>query len=205
MIRITLSILAVATIALAGCAGEKQQPLPSEARLLVACDSLTQQFMGELKGELMSALSSGSAAEAISVCKVTAPEVAAKYSETPGWEIKRVSTKTRNPGNKPSKEEAALLARLSGDDARGDVFQWVHNESGDSTFYYVKAIRLQQPCLMCHGDKAYFEPELVQTLETEYPEDQATGFQVGDLRGAFVVKVDYPEGAVALMRPAETY
>ncbi|MGM0774574.1 MAG: c-type heme family protein, partial [Pseudomonadota bacterium] len=39
--------------------------------------------------------------------------------------------------------------------------------------------------LGCHGKS--IDPEVKAKLDELYPEDQATGFSEGDLRGAFVV------------------
>jgi hypothetical protein len=40
-------------------------------------------------------------------------------------------------------------------------------------------------CLGCHGKN--IAPEVQAKLDELYPEDQATGFSEGDLRGAFVI------------------
>ena len=53
------------------------------------------------------------------------------------------------------------------------------------------AIVTQPPCLVCHGDNIA-EP-VRQALREQYPADAATGFAVGELRGAVVV--DWPGGA----------
>jgi hypothetical protein len=38
-----------------------------------------------------------------------------------------------------------------------------------------------------HGDPDTFAPEVSQALQKLYPDDAATGFEIGDLRGAFRV------------------
>ena len=54
---------------------------------------------------------------------------------------------------------------------------------------YVEPIVTQPLCLTCHGDVQ--DPALAARIKDEYPEDEATGFQPGDLRGVFWVT--YPE------------
>ena len=49
----------------------------------------------------------------------------------------------------------------------------------------MKAIPTGAVCLNCHGTK--IAPEVSQALAGLYPEDRATGFNEGDIRGAFVV------------------
>ena len=48
----------------------------------------------------------------------------------------------------------------------------------------------QKLCLGCHGKS--IAPEVKAKLAELYPEDKATGFSEGDLRGAFVVTRDVP-------------
>jgi hypothetical protein len=49
----------------------------------------------------------------------------------------------------------------------------------------MKAIPTGDVCLLCHG--AQLAPGVSQVLTELYPEDKATGFSMGDIRGAFVV------------------
>jgi hypothetical protein len=44
----------------------------------------------------------------------------------------------------------------------------------------------KQVCLKCHGDISK-NPKLAQKIATIYPNDKATGYKMGDLRGAIVV------------------
>jgi hypothetical protein len=41
-------------------------------------------------------------------------------------------------------------------------------------------------CLVCHGET--LAPEIAAQIAAQYPEDQATGFADGDLRGVFWVE-----------------
>jgi hypothetical protein len=49
----------------------------------------------------------------------------------------------------------------------------------------MKAIPTGEVCLKCHGTQ--IAPEVSQVLASLYPEDRATGYKEGDIRGAFVV------------------
>jgi hypothetical protein len=44
-------------------------------------------------------------------------------------------------------------------------------------------------CLTCHGEKAKIPPAVRAVLAREYPDDHATGFSVGDVRGAVSVRI----------------
>ena len=52
---------------------------------------------------------------------------------------------------------------------------------------------LKVQCLACHGLKEQISPEVQAQLDRLYPEDQATGFNEGDLRGWFWVNVPTPK------------
>ena len=50
-------------------------------------------------------------------------------------------------------------------------------------------IRLQPQCTMCHGPAAAIADEVRAEIAASYPDDRATGFATGDLRGWFWVEV----------------
>jgi len=56
---------------------------------------------------------------------------------------------------------------------------------GGKEYRFMKAIPTGGVCLACHGTQ--LSPEISQTLADLYPNDLATGFSEGDIRGAFVV------------------
>ena len=49
----------------------------------------------------------------------------------------------------------------------------------------MKAIPAGAVCLTCHGND--IDPELKAQIDAFYPEDRATGFKLGALRGAFTI------------------
>jgi cytochrome c551/c552 len=57
-------------------------------------------------------------------------------------------------------------------------------EEGDRRYlHYMKAIPTQEVCLACHGSNVK-EP-VREAIAKQYPADAATGFEKGELRGAF--------------------
>jgi len=53
---------------------------------------------------------------------------------------------------------------------------------------YAEPIIVQPLCLTCHGDVQ--DPALLERIKADYPEDRATGFEAGELRGVFWI--EYP-------------
>ena len=63
---------------------------------------------------------------------------------------------------------------------------------GSYQLQYLRPLLVQRACLACHGDPATFSPEVRAVLARRYPQDRATGYAVGDLRGAVSVRVPLP-------------
>lgn len=143
-----------------------------------------------LKSELMAAMTAGGPLQAIDVCHARAPAIAKEISEQQGLEVSRVSQRNRNAGNAPAAWQATVLedfqARLeSGEDPGSLTWQELAETQSGREFRFMKAIPTQPLCLACHG-KA-IAPPVTEKLAELYPGDKATGFEEGDLRGAFVV------------------
>jgi hypothetical protein len=49
----------------------------------------------------------------------------------------------------------------------------------------IDPIRVEAPCVACHGPKETIAPAVRDVLAAKYPADEATGYSAGDLRGAF--------------------
>ena len=154
-----------------------------------------KSFAGALQKKLKSAMTDGGPTAAIEVCNIAAPEIAQTASAARGWSVGRTSLKLRNPDNAPDAWELAVLRNFEARKAAGeDPGMLDHAEvvSGDGqrTFHYMKAIGTQPVCTVCHGTS--IAPEVVARLDALYPEDQARGFEVGDIRGAFTISQPVP-------------
>lgn len=149
---------------------------------------LTQQFGVQLKSVLMAAMTNGGPVKALSVCQVNAPEIARQTGAAAGWTVARTALRTRNPANRPDAWEQAVLEDWTRQIAAGTPVERLRKsevvqQNGQPVYRYLQAIPTAEPCLKCHGSA--LAPELKAALSTQYPQDQATGFKTGDLRGAF--------------------
>jgi hypothetical protein len=139
-----------------------------------------------LKGRLSEVLSAEGPAAAISVCSQEAPQIAAQTSETYGLNIRRTSHRLRNADNSPPAWALPLVA---------DRVAEPTYLTQDGKLAALLPIRIQAPCLMCHGPEEMIPPAVKAALAEHYPKDQATGFAEGDLRGWFSVEVPAPGDA----------
>ena len=145
-----------------------------------------QTFAGALKSTLKSAMTSGGATAGIRVCNTQAKAIAGSLS-TDGWIVSRTSLKPRNPSNSATPWEKAVLGRFEQQKSAGNsIAELVLIEQDEHRFRMIKAIPTGELCLACHGKT--IAPELQKTLTNMYPNDLATGFSVGDIRGAFVIE-----------------
>ena len=152
----------------------------------------TMTFQKALKKELMSAMQSGGPKQAVEVCHSRAPEIAKDIGKQTGWEIGRTSLKTRNDKNKPSDSEREVLEEFEQRKDKGEPIaklEWWQEK--ENVIAYMKAIPMKGMCASCHGGNV--SPALKEHIDQFYPHDMATGFEVGDIRGAFTLK-KYLEG-----------
>ncbi|PKO37382.1 MAG: hypothetical protein CVU33_13430 [Betaproteobacteria bacterium HGW-Betaproteobacteria-6] len=133
-------------------------------------------------------------AGAIPVCKEQAPElIKAKRQET-GWDIRRVSLKTRNAERAtPDLWEVRQLADFNIRAANGEKIDTLEKSEvvsidGKPVFRYMKALPVGDVCLKCHGPADGLDAGLKAKLAESYPHDQATGYSKGQIRGALTVK-----------------
>ena len=149
-----------------------------------------KQLGGTLKGELKAAMKQGGPTEAIKVCNTVAPAIAADISKKNGFDVARTSLKPRNAGNAPDAWETKVLQSFEDRKAAGEnpgkmEFSEVVDMDGKKTFRYMKAIPTGKVCLNCHGTE--IKPGVIKQINALYPEDKATGFKEGDIRGAFTI------------------
>lgn len=146
---------------------------------------IVQTFAGMLKPKLKSAIQSGGLVHAIEICSVEAPQIAASLSEQTGWRIKRVSLKARNKSTAmPDVFEQMVLAQFNERQKNGEsASNMIFSDVVDGEFRFMKAQGVQGLCLNCHGES--LQPEVKEALAERYPEDTATGYSLGEIRGAF--------------------
>ncbi len=146
---------------------------------------VAQQYMKTLKGTLMQAMQNGGPVKAIGVCREQAGSIARQIEAETGWKVGRTSLKLRNPHNAPDPWAKEVLQQFQRD-WKGEPMEHAAWSQDGRTFRYMKTIAVQPPCLSCHGEK--LAPEVKQALQRLYPEDQATGYRAGDLRGALLLE-----------------
>jgi Protein of unknown function (DUF3365) len=152
------------------------------------------QFVQQLGGELRRELETTGPLRSIIVCKFSAPEVASSLSRMTGWRVSRVSLRTRNPAlGQPDPWEYRVLGEFDQRAQRGEKadtieFGEVVKEPGGTYYRYMKALPMERLCLNCHGPAESLSSAVKERLASDYPHDKATGYTLGQIRGAVTIK-----------------
>jgi hypothetical protein len=159
-----------------------------DARLVTSRD-LATHLQKELGGRLKSALTIDGPVPAIGVCQLDAPAIGAQISADTAARVGRTALKVRNPANSADVDARIVLKsfeRQMADGIQRPAEHFVVSDDGSAR--YMKAIVTQPMCLTCHGSDV--SVEVATALKQRYPQDRATGFAAGELRGAFII--DWP-------------
>lgn len=131
---------------------------------------------------------------AIPVCKEKAPQLLQDLRRQTGWTIRRVSLRTRHrETGTPDAWEARQLADFNIQAANGvkpetlEVGELLTTTDGSRVYRYLKALPVGEICLSCHGAPETFADDLTAALRKDYPDDRATSYRVGQIRGALSV------------------
>lgn len=176
--RIAAAMLAL-TLSL-GAQAEDLQALSAEGLALIP------PFQKQLMETVKSALQTGGPLKAVEVCQLQAPQIASAHSRAP-WQVGRTSLQVRNPANTADAWERQVLLQFAQRAAAGEPLAGMqHSAVVAGELRVMQAIAVGEPCLACHGKT--LKPELAALLEQRYPQDQARGYELGALRGAFSLK-----------------
>lgn len=175
MNRIRSAGLAIA-LATAALAAPPDPSSPERERAKAAMGSLQSGLLARLQEELRS----GGPAAAVGVCRDEAPAIAARVAAEHGVELGRTSHRLRNPVNAPREWARATVEAGAGKSAADvDVVQIDLGER----IGFLRPIPTAEACLQCHGPADRLAADVRERIATAYPEDRATGFAAGELRG----------------------
>ena len=153
---------------------------------------ISAELAEKVRGLLFQELEKGGVTHAVRVCSELAQQMTQQFTGRTGHNIRRVSLRYRNPKNAPDDYERRKLEQLDlinlEKKLENDYFEVVKDQ-GRETLRYMKPLIVVPVCLTCHGPKENIPSEVRTILLEKYPDDRATGFLVGDVRGAISVKI----------------
>ena len=194
-------ILAVlATLVVCACERDAEMAAPIEPAEadVVAARAAAEELGSRLKRQLIAAMETGGPTSAIGVCRQAAPAIASRVSNASGVTMARTSLRVRNPANAADEWEREQLvafaeAHAAGADLASLERSAIVREDDRAVFRWIKPIAMGEVCAQCHGSS--IEPDVAKAIARLYPADQATGFALGEVRGAFTArKIVSPPG-----------
>lgn len=192
--------LAAVVALLAGCGpGENprapQPPPPltpaQQAAAIERGRAIAAETFGLLSTNLQNALASGGVSNALPFCSLAASPLTASVATRHGVGVRRVTHAPRNPSARASEVEETVLEGFRAALTSGQTPMPLATNllPGRATFFAPIVIN-HALCLNCHGEPGNdISADNLAIIRRHYPRDEATGFKMGDLRGAWRIEI----------------
>ena len=210
-LSVTVSVLTA--MLLAACTQDAQQPSAETTSTAAGAAAVVTQpadagsnapldrakaaamaFSGRLRNRLQAAMAEGGPTAAVEVCHTEAPQIAAAVMAEHDLRLGRVAApgRNRNPAHAADDWRLTTLQAfqqaVDEGAAAGEQLAVVHEDLPEGVVLrMMRGIATEPLCVACHGTEV--APEVRATILAHYPDDGATGFSLGDLRGALWVEV----------------
>ena len=173
---------------------QSHQDLQFEQALLEA-RQVSKELAEKVRGLLLQEIERGGFLNAVRVCSESAQKITQQFYKDTGHYARRVSLRYRNTNNIPDDYERRKLEEfdfLNREKRLGNEYIEVVKEGSQEYLRYMRPLVAIPLCLVCHGPKENIPSEIKAILAEKYPDDRATGFLSGDVRGTISVKIALP-------------
>lgn len=178
-------------VMLAACENRKEAVITEQQKQEMR--TTAADFMKQLKSILINQIQTNGVVSAVSVCSDTAQVLTNNFGLQKGVFVKRVSFRNRNKNNYPDDFESKILSKFSTLHRNGELdnkTEYIETVTENDIKYlrYIKPIFIQGECLYCHGSSEQISAEVNKVILSNYPDDKALNYRLGDLRGAVSIK-----------------
>jgi len=140
-----------------------------------------------LKRRLVGAMQEGGPEAALSACAADAQSITAGAA-APRLRVGRSTLRLRNPKNAGAPTWVNEWLTKTGE-RKTEGLKGLE-EVVEGTARVLVPLTASSLCLACHGDTKTHTNQMKELLASQYPEDKATGYQSGDLRGVIWAEYD---------------
>lgn len=164
------------------------QDVPQE--LINTGEKVSGELLKQLGSKLKHEIKTNGLIAAAEFCNTNALTLTEEVNlhQVEGISVKRTSLKERNPANLPQDDERIVLENMQKMLKEKTLPAYIMEKTEKGYKYYRPLVIKNPTCLACHGDISK-NPELSQFMKEHYPLDKATGYKMGELRGAVVVEI----------------
>ena len=159
-------------------------------------DEISTEAQQQLINALQKAIEEKGVPGAVEFCNVQALPILQSVSEKHGVSIRRASNRYRNPQDKPTEEEKGILEAYEYNaENELPLEPSIQKFENGEVYLYTKAIKIPNGmCLNCHGQAGTdISLETQKALSDLYPQDNAIGHKIGDLRGMWSIRIPKKE------------
>lgn len=192
--KLIVTYWAVMLIIIIACNNNKnnQAEIVGEEQLAfyVKADSISILAQQELLKKVSAAIQQSGPAFAVDFCSTHALPITDSIARANGIQLQRLSDRNRNPQNKLEelldKQAWDSMKTMLATGNKQASLQW--KDAAQHPVFY-KPIVLDMPtCLKCHGNPLEdIDAPTMDIIRTRYPDDLATGYRLGMLRGIWKI------------------
>lgn len=177
---------------------EDSSPAPAEKELQALSNEQEQVYLSKgkkiaqasfktLSNQLQAAMAEGGITNAVKYCNVEAyPLTDSLKTEFDVLALKRATNQPRNEKNLASIREKNQLDLWKDHKSQGKKLQPVVVSLDNEQVAFYAPITMKGQCLTCHGEVEAMGGDYAE-IKKLYPNDQATGYSLGDLRGMWSI------------------
>ncbi|MEX0845498.1 MAG: DUF3365 domain-containing protein [Balneolaceae bacterium] len=185
-------------ISISGCiksksSSEETKRVKDLSSYLEKGENLAGATQKVLASNLISAIEKDGAEYALEFCNIEAQPLTDSMAVALNAHIKRVTDQPRNPKNLANETELAYIKSSKVMLSNGEEVKPETHQVGKKVIAYYPIIT-NQLCMQCHGSSGdQIKNTTLEKIQSLYPEDMATGYEVGELRGIWVVEMEEME------------
>ena len=164
---------------------KKEQELKLEAMKSI------QIVGGTFEKTLNQKVKEGGLKSAADFCSTNAVELEERVARVldEGIKVKRVTNKPRNMKNSANKDQLEVLDEINSRLLNGEKIDMLVKQKATNHYQVYKPIIMSAKCLNCHGTNKSRNLEAYNIILKKYPNDKAINYNLGDLRGVFLVDI----------------
>lgn len=181
---------------LAGCVSRQNEDGASADRIeaidttavVERGSAITRAAFQELSTSLGQAIQEGGIEHALQFCKVEALPLTDSLSTHYDVQLRRATHRPRNPSNRADSLEMETIRDYISRLERDEELKPAVYQREDQIIFHAPIVINNGLCLNCHGTVGdQINERDMELLKELYPDDKATGFTMGELRGIWSV------------------